>query len=46
MPIPDLLVAATAHRHGVTVLHYAADFDLVAEVTGQAMQWVAPRGSL
>jgi hypothetical protein len=24
------------------VLRYNADFDLIAEVTGQASQWVAP----
>jgi predicted nucleic acid-binding protein len=41
----DLLIAATAERHGVTVLHYDADYDLIAEVTGQLTQWVVPRGS-
>lgn len=46
VPIPDLIIAATAHCHDVTVLHYDADFDLIAEVTGQPVQWVVPRGSL
>lgn len=46
VPIPDLVIAATAHRHAVTVLHYDADFDLIAEVTGQPVQWVVPRGSI
>jgi predicted nucleic acid-binding protein len=45
-PLPDLLIAAIAERHGVTVLHYDADFDLIAEATAQPTQWVVPRGSL
>lgn len=44
--LPDLLIAAVAERAGLTVLHYDADFDAVASVTGQDAQWVAPRGSL
>jgi predicted nucleic acid-binding protein len=43
--IPDLLVAAAAEEHGLTVLHYDADFDLIAAVTGQRCQWVVPAGS-
>lgn len=45
VPLPDLLIAATAERHGATVLHYDADFDIIAEITGQPVQWVVPRGS-
>jgi len=45
VPMPDLLIAATAERHGVTVLHYDADFDVIAEVTGQLTRWVVPRGT-
>lgn len=44
--IPDLLVAAAAEQLGHAVLHYDADFDLIAAVTGQPCQWVAPAGSL
>ena len=44
--IPDLLIAAVAARHGVPVLHYDADYDTIASVTGQPTRWVAPRGSL
>jgi predicted nucleic acid-binding protein len=44
--IPDLLIAATAEHHGVAVLHYDADFDLIAEATGQPMQWVVARGTV
>jgi hypothetical protein len=44
--IPDLLVAATAERQGVSVVHYDADFDLVSAVTGQPTEWVVPAGSV
>jgi predicted nucleic acid-binding protein len=44
--IPDLLIAAAAEAAGLTVLHYDPDFDLVAEVTGQACEWVVPKGSV
>ena len=36
--IPDLLIAATAELTGRTVLHLDKDFELIAEVTGQAVQ--------
>lgn len=45
VPIPDLLIAATAEAHSVGVLHYEKDFDLIVEVTGQECDWVVPRGS-
>jgi predicted nucleic acid-binding protein len=44
--IPDLLIAAVAARNGLTVLHYDADYDLIAGVTRQPTRWVAPRGTL
>jgi predicted nucleic acid-binding protein len=44
--IPDLLVAAVAERHRVTVLHYDHDFDLIAAVTGQSMKWIVPPGTV
>lgn len=44
--LPDLLIAACAEHHGVSVLHYDGDFDLIAEVTGQQVTWVVPRGSV
>jgi predicted nucleic acid-binding protein len=44
--IPDLIVAAAAERAGLTVLHYDSDFDLIAGVTGQEVEWVVPRGSV
>jgi predicted nucleic acid-binding protein len=44
--LPDLLVAAVAEREHVTVLHYDADYDLVAQITGQPVRWVVPRGTV
>jgi hypothetical protein len=44
--IPDLLVAAAAEDYGLAVLHYDADFDLIAKATGQRCQWVLPAGSV
>jgi predicted nucleic acid-binding protein len=44
--LPDLLIAATAERHGVPVLHYDGDFDLISSVTGQLTEWVVDRGSI
>ena len=36
--IPDLLIAATAELVGRTVLHVDKDFQLIAELTGQAVE--------
>lgn len=44
--IPDLLIAAVAERHGVTVLHYDKDFDLIATITRQRVEWIVPAGSV
>lgn len=44
--VPDLLIAAAAEFHGLTVLHYDADFDRIAAVTGQSCEWVVPAGSV
>jgi predicted nucleic acid-binding protein len=46
IPTPDLLIAAVAELHGATVWHYDADYDRIAGVTGQPVEWIAPRGSL
>lgn len=34
--IPDVLIAATAEIAGLEVLHVDKDFELIAEITGQA----------
>ena len=44
--IPDLLIAAVAERERVTVLHYDSDYKLIAQVTGQPLAWVVPRGTV
>jgi predicted nucleic acid-binding protein len=36
--IPDLLIAATAELKALTVLHVDKDFELIATVTGQAIE--------
>jgi predicted nucleic acid-binding protein len=46
VPIPDLLLAATAEHHQVALLHYDRDFDLVAAVTGQRTRWIVPAGTV
>lgn len=43
--LPDLLIAAAAEEYGLTILHYDADFDRIARITGQPTQWIVPRGS-
>lgn len=42
----DCLIAAAAESAGVGLLHYDADFDAIASVTGQSTRAVAPIGSL
>lgn len=44
--IPDLVIAAAAESAGLTVLHYDADYELIAEATSQSVEWVVPRGSV
>ncbi|MPV48740.1 PIN domain nuclease [Pseudactinotalea sp. HY158] len=41
--IPDLLIAATAEKAGLTVLAVDKDFELIAEVTGQSVETLAQR---
>jgi predicted nucleic acid-binding protein len=36
--IPDLLIAATAEKTGLTVLAVDKDFDLIAAITGQPVE--------
>lgn len=44
--VPDLILAAAAERNGLVVMHYDGDFDLIAEATGHASEWVVPPGSI
>jgi predicted nucleic acid-binding protein len=43
--VPDLLVAAAAERSGLIVMCHDHDFDLIAEVSGQRVDWFPPRPS-
>jgi hypothetical protein len=36
--LPDILIAATAERSGLTILHVDKDFELIAEVTNQPLE--------
>jgi len=36
--IPDLIIAATAERAGLRVLHLDKDFELIADFTGQPVE--------
>jgi predicted nucleic acid-binding protein len=38
----DLVVAATAELHGLTLLHHDRDFGVIAQVTGQPVRWYGP----
>jgi len=42
----DLYVAAIAERNDAILIHYDRHFDVIAAVTGQAAEWIAPRGSI
>ncbi|MFD9069941.1 PIN domain nuclease [Streptomyces lasiicapitis] len=45
LSLADLVIAATAQRHRVTVLHYDEDYDQIADLTGHAGRWVIERGA-
>lgn len=45
LSMADPVIAATAERHGATVLHYDRDYDMIAAITGQATTWVVPAGT-
>jgi predicted nucleic acid-binding protein len=48
LPPVDLLIAAIADRHGLAVLHYDHDYDLLAERTDLSFEseWLASPGTL
>jgi hypothetical protein len=46
VPIPDLIIAAAAEAARLIVLHYDRDYDLIAAVTGQPVEWVVRRGTV
>jgi predicted nucleic acid-binding protein len=48
LPPVDLMLAAVADRHQLDILHYDADYDLIASKTDLQFRsiWLAKRGSL
>jgi predicted nucleic acid-binding protein len=48
LPPVDLILAALADRHGIGILHYDADFDVLGAKTDLRFEsvWLAPRGEL
>ncbi|MGH3730037.1 MAG: PIN domain nuclease [Micromonosporaceae bacterium] len=42
----DLLVAAAAELHDLTLVHYDHDLDQLASVTGQPATWLAEPGAI
>jgi predicted nucleic acid-binding protein len=48
LPPVDLIVAAIADRHGLGVLHYDRDYDLIAEKTDLDFEsvWLAAAGTV
>ncbi len=44
--IPDLVIAATAERAQLPLIHYDEDYERIAAITGQPASWVAPRGTV
>ncbi len=46
--MPDMLLATIASQHGLGVMHYDSDYDLLAEHTGLEFEsvWIAPPGSV
>lgn len=44
IPLPDIIIAATALVHAATIMHYDGDFERIAELTKQSHEWIVPRG--
>lgn len=44
--IADLLTAALAVEHRLTLIHYDADFEIAAQVLPLDHRWIAPRGTI
>ena len=41
--LPDLIIAATAARAGLPLVHHDGDYDRIRAITGQPTRWVVPR---
>ncbi len=42
----DVMIAAVAIQHDLTVVHYDADFAHLAEVSTLEQEWIVPRGTI
>lgn len=38
--VVDLIIAATAERHGVAIVHLDHDYERIAALTGQPVRWL------
>ncbi len=43
--IGDLIIAAAAEHAGLVVLHYDRDFERIASITSQPVEWLVPAGT-
>lgn len=43
--VPDLIIAAVAINHGLTLVHYHSDFEFIATVSALKHAWIVARGS-
>lgn len=43
--VSDLIIVGVAEHHGVSVLHYDHEFDRIADLTGQVVEWLVPVGT-
>jgi predicted nucleic acid-binding protein len=48
LPPVDVIIAALADAHGLGILHYDSDYEIVSEKTDLRFEsvWLAPRGSI
>lgn len=44
--LPDLLIAATAEKHNLMLLHFDKEFDLISSITDQEVDWVVDPAKL
>lgn len=42
--IPDVIIAATAAEHDLTILHYDSDYERLSKAAGARQEWIVPRG--
>jgi predicted nucleic acid-binding protein len=45
VPIPDMLIAATAEAYGATLLHYDQNFERIAQYVPVSHEWIVEPGA-